>query len=199
MEKLILFDEASKLHEISEKCKENFNKKFWNSEQEYLYDIIEGEKGNDSACRPNQIFSLSLDFPVLNQEYWEPVLLKIQNKHLTPYGLRTLSCEHPDYKKVYQGSLYNRDLAYHQGTIWTWLLGPYVDAWLRVFPERHGEISYLLQDCFKHLDESCIGTVNEIFDSTPPHMHRGCIAQAWSVAELLRSLAKIAKLGNGSN
>ncbi|MBA3284228.1 MAG: glycogen debranching protein, partial [Nitrosopumilus sp.] len=171
-----------------------FNKKFWNPFKECLFDIVEGKEEKDPACRPNQLFSISLDYPVLNQEYWIPVVLITQNELLTPYGLRTLAREHPSFKEVYLGSLYDRDLAYHQGTIWTWLLGPYVDAWIRVFPEKHEEIAYLLRDCLKHLDESCIGTVNEIFDSFAPHMHRGCVAQAWSVAELLRSLAKISKL-----
>ncbi|MBA3604316.1 MAG: glycogen debranching enzyme family protein [Parachlamydiaceae bacterium] len=193
MKKFFLYQEAQELQEISDKCKQNFNTKFWNPKTEYLYDIVEGISGNDPACRPNQLFSISLDYPVLNQEYWQTVLPHIQNKLLTPYGLRTLASEHPDYKMSYNGSLFDRDLAYHQGTIWTWLLGSYIDAWIRIFPEKINEINFLLQDCLKHLDESCIGNVNEIFDSSPPHIHRGCIAQAWSVAELLRCLAKIAK------
>src|SRR5207302_3336247 len=95
-----------------------------------------GEKGDDPALRPNQVFALSLDYPVLDPCRWEPVLDKVTEHLLTPFGLRSLAPEDPDYKPAYDGDLRARDAAYHQGTVWAWLLGPYIDAWLRVHPQQ---------------------------------------------------------------
>lgn len=189
---LKLFEKwTGKSLEITEKCYESFNKKFWFSEGEYLYDIVEGEKGNDSALRPNQLFAISLRYPVLKKEYWEPTLKAVERDLLTPVGLRTLSPSHPDYRPYYDGDLRSRDAAYHQGTIWPWLLGPFIDVFLKVYPDDFERARDIVHGLEKHLDNNCMGSIGEIFDACPPYRARGCFAQAWSVAELLRCLVKI--------
>jgi glycogen debranching enzyme len=119
------------------------------------------------------------------------VLDVVRERLLTPYGLRTLAPGHPDYRPNYHGDLRSRDGAYHQGTVWPWLLGPFVDAWLRVHPADPGAASALLAAFSSHLDEAGVGSVSEIFDAEAPYTPRGCIAQAWSVAELLRALSRL--------
>ncbi len=164
--------------------------RFWNAQDRYLYDVVDGPQGDDPSCRPNQILSFSLDYPVLRREYWEPVLDVVRQRLLTPVGLRSLAPGHPDYRSQYDGDLRSRDAAYHQGTVWAWLIGPFIDAWLRVHPDdRHGARK-LLQGFEQHLGEACIGTISEVFDAEPPHTPRGCVAQAWSVAEVLRAYVK---------
>ncbi len=145
------------------------------------------------ACRPNQLFAFSLDHEVLDRSRWEPVLEVARRKLLTPVGLRSLAPGHPDYKPRYFGDLRARDAAYHQGTAWAWLIGPFVDAWLKVHPDdREGARRFL--DGFRpHLGEAALGTISEIFDAEPPFTPRGCIAQAWSIAEVLRSWVKTAE------
>jgi len=107
---------------------------------------------------------------------------------VTPVGLRSLSRDHPDYKPSYHGDLRTRDAAYHQGTVWSWLTGPFVDAWLRVHPGDRGGARAFLDGLVQHLGDACVGSVSEVFDAEPPFTPRGCIAQAWGVAELLRAL-----------
>jgi glycogen debranching enzyme len=109
---------------------------------------------------------------------------------LTPVGLRTLAPGHPDYKPRYYGDLRTRDAAYHQGTVWPWLIGPFIDAWLKTYPKAVPEARRMLEGLLAHLDDGCVGSVSEIFDAEPPFTPRGCIAQAWSVAELLRCLVR---------
>src|SRR5204863_8160064 len=155
---------------------------------QYLYDVVDP---NDTSLRPNQIFSISLDFPVLDESRWKRILDVVQEKLLTPYGLRTLSPDHPDYKKAYDGDLRARDAAYHQGTVWPWLIGPFIDAWLRIHPNDNAGALHFLDGFKPHLADACIGTISEIFDVEPPYHPRGCAAQAWSVAEVLRSLYKL--------
>lgn len=169
-------------------CYESFNKKFWIEEKGHLYDVVET---NDPALRPNQIFSISLRYPVLEKEYWKPVLDNVEKDLLTRYGLRTLTPFHPEYKSYYEGDLVARDAAYHQGTVWPWLLGPFVDAWLKVYPEKEEEAKKFIQPLETHIYEHCLGTLGEIFDSADPYNPRGCFAQAWSVAEFLRIYAKL--------
>lgn len=178
--------------QLSRNCYEAFNKKFWFEQGQYLYDVIEGEGGDDSSLRPNQIFAISLPNPVLHQERWKPVLDAVRQDLLTPMGLRTLTPAHIDYKAKYHGDLRSRDAAYHQGSVWPWLIGAYVDAWLKAYPQDLDGAKNVLKNLEDHLNGCCIGTLCEIFDATPPYTSRGCFAQAWSVAELLRCLVKIA-------
>ena len=165
---------------------ESFNQKFWNDEKGYLFDVVEGENGNDDALRPNQLFAISLDFPILAEKRWAAVFEKCRQMLFTPLGLRSLSPDHPDYKARYDGDLRARDSAYHQGTIWSWLIGPYIDTWLKIYPEDTEKVREVLNGFESHLSDAGIGYISEIFDATPPYTARGCIAQAWSIAELLR-------------
>ncbi|SPE55596.1 Glycogen debranching enzyme (fragment) [Verrucomicrobia bacterium] len=168
----------------------SFNQRFWYAAGNYLYDVIDGEAGDDSSCRPNQLLAFSLEYSVLEQKYWKPVLDVVQERLLTPVGLRTLSRDHRDYKPKYFGDLRARDAAYHQGTVWAWLIGPFIDAWLKVHPDERARARKFLDGFFPHLAEACVGSISEIFDAEPPFHPRGCIAQAWSVAEVLRSWMK---------
>jgi predicted glycogen debranching enzyme len=170
-----------------------FNQRFWNERLNCLYDVVDGEHGDDPAVRPNQVLAIALAHPVLAVERWEAVLGIVHEKLLTPVGLRSLSPDHPDYKESYSGDLRARDAAYHQGTVWAWLIGPFVDAWIKVHHDDRAGARRFLEGFIGHLDEGCIGSVSEIFDATPPYAERGCIAQAWSVAELLRCLVLTAE------
>ena len=163
-----------------------FNERFWNEETGFLYDVVDGEHGDDPACRPNQLFAMSLPHAVLDPARWAPVLASVSERLLTPVGLRSLSPDHPDYRTQYHGDLQTRDAAYHQGTVWAWLIGAYVDAWLKVHPGDHAGARRCLEGFPPHLSRACVGSISEIFDAESPFTARGCIAQAWSVAELLR-------------
>jgi glycogen debranching enzyme len=110
----------------------------------------------------------------------------VRERLLTPVGLRSLAPEHPNYKSKYFGDLRARDAAYHQGTVWAWLIGPFVDAWLKVHPDDGAGAHRLLEGFNAHLNEACIGSISEIFDAEEPYIPRGCVSQAWSVAEVLR-------------
>jgi predicted glycogen debranching enzyme len=171
------------------KVRESFNARFWNPKRGFLFDVIDGEGGDSDLCRPNQVFAISLENPVLAPERWPEVMKVVEEKLLTPFGLRSLAPGEPDYKPRYFGDLRARDAAYHQGTVWGWLIGPYVDAWLKLHPGEEAKARALLNDLVAHLDEFGVGSVAEIFDATEPYTPRGCIAQAWSVAELLRCWA----------
>jgi predicted glycogen debranching enzyme len=176
----------------ADRVREAFNTRFWYAEGEYLFDVVDGEDGGDDpALRPNQIFSISLTHPVLDRARWERVVEIVRERLLTPVGLRSLSPDHPDYKRTYDGDLRMRDAAYHQGTVWSWLIGPFIDAWLRVHPTDRDGAAAMLRGLEDHLGEACIGSVSEIFDAEEPHLPRGCIAQAWGVAELLRCERKV--------
>jgi glycogen debranching enzyme len=153
--------------------------------------VVDGEQGDDAACRPNQVFAISLGYPVLERARWKQVIDVVTEKLLTPYGLRTLSRDHPDYKPRYFGDLRSRDAAYHQGTVWAWLIGPYIDAWLKVHPNDKDTAAHMLDAFDAHLSDYGVGSIAEVFDAEPPYTPRGCIAQAWSVAEVLRSRLKV--------
>jgi predicted glycogen debranching enzyme len=183
---------AADLAATAERAWKSFNERFWYAEGGYLYDVIDGPEGHDHSCRPNQVFAISLRHPILDRTRWEPVLTTIQQRLLTPVGLRSLAPDHPDYKPRYFGDLHARDAAYHQGTVWPWLIGPFIDAWLRVHPTDRARARGFLEGLVPHLGEACLGTVSEIFDAEPPFTPRGCVAQAWSVAELLRCWVKTA-------
>jgi glycogen debranching enzyme len=181
---------AAGFAERAEQTRSSFNRRFWYSEGGYLYDVVDGEQGDDPALRPNQLLAISLDHPVLDESRWKPVLEQVSTHLVTPVGLRSLAPSHPDYKATYDGDLRARDAAYHQGTVWAWLIGPFIDAWLRVHPYEAAKAREFLAGFEPHLSEAGIGSISEIFDAEPPYHPRGCIAQAWSVAEVLRCLAR---------
>ncbi len=131
--------------------------------------------------------------PSSNEERWQPVFDICREKLLTPVGLRSLSPDNPDFKPQYYGDLRNRDAAYHQGTVWAWLIGPYINCFLKLHPGKLAEARQLLDGLVAELNDDCIGSVSEIFDAEPPYTPRGCCAQAWSVAELLRCLVLTAE------
>jgi predicted glycogen debranching enzyme len=185
---------AGQIATHAEKARESFNGRFWNPSTQCLYDVVDSEgDGDDPAIRPNQLLSFSLPNAVLDRSRWAPVLDQVQEKLLTPVGLRSLSPDHPDYKPMYDGDLRSRDAAYHQGTVWSWLIGPFIDAWLKVHPSEPAQAREFLRGLLAHLDEACVGSVSEIFDARAPFEPRGCVAQAWGVAEVLRCWVKIAE------
>ncbi len=186
---------AAGLREWSARARESFNRRFWYGEGGYLYDVIDGEHGDDPALRPNQLLAIALPNPVLCKEKWAAVIDVVKAKLLTPVGLRSLAPGHPSYKSHYFGDLRARDAAYHQGTVWAWLIGPFIDAWLALHPEDRAGARQFLQGFLPHLSEAGIGTISEIFDAEEPFTPRGCIAQAWSVAEVLRCWCKTASSG----
>src|SRR4030095_5253434 len=127
--------EAPSDSDLAGRAYESFNKRFWYQDGGYLFDLIDGESGDDTSLRPNQIFLFSLPHPVLEPTRWKPVLDVVQQHLLTPCGLRSLAPGQTNYKSQYYGDLRSRDAAYHQGTVWAWLIGPFIDAWLRVYPD----------------------------------------------------------------
>jgi predicted glycogen debranching enzyme len=181
---------AAELREQAARVRASFNRRFWYESGGHLYDIVDGEAGDDDACRPNQILAIALDHPVLDESRWRDVVDVVEERLLTPVGLRSLDPSHPDYRATYSGDLRSRDGAYHQGTVWGWLIGPFVDAWLKTHPERVTDARRYLSGLVAHLEHACVGSISEIFDAEEPFTPRGCVAQAWSVAELLRCLAK---------
>jgi predicted glycogen debranching enzyme len=191
---------AGELGALAARVRASFNERFWIEEDGYLYDVVDGEGGKDASFRPNQIFAISLDHPVLEEARWASVAQAVRERLLTPVGLRSLAPGHPDYRNTYFGNLWERDAAYHQGTVWSWLIGPFVDAWLKVRPDDLATARGFLDGLVEHLDEFCIGSVAEIFDAEPPHRPRGCIAQAWGVSELLRGLVRTeVRSGDGAD
>jgi predicted glycogen debranching enzyme len=191
---LIGDEQAQKYADLAARTFESFNQKFWYEAGGYLYDVIDGDRVPvDVSLRPNQLLSLSLSHPVLDPRHWKRVLDVVQEQLLTPYGLRSLTPKDPDYKPQYYGDLRARDAAYHQGTVWAWLIGPFIDAWLRVYPDDYSGARRFLSGFATHLGDACVGSISEIFDADDPFIPRGCVAQAWSVAEVLRCWVKTAR------
>ncbi len=178
---------AGDIEEKAEQARKSFLEKFWNSDGNYLVDNID-ENGNlDKSLRPNQIFALCLPFHLIEGEKSKSILDIIRLKLLTPMGLRSLSPDDPKYKGNYGGDTFRRDSAYHQGTIWSWLIGPYLEAGMKFAGETfRPEAMEILEGFSNHINEGCIGSISEIFDGDAPYHPRGCVAQAWSVAEILR-------------
>ena len=171
----------------AERARDSFNRRFWYDTGGYLYDVVDKEGGGDDpSCRPNQVFAISLPHPVLDRGRWEPVMNVLRDRLLTPVGLRSLAPGKPDFKPRYYGDLRARDAAYHQGTVWAWLMGPFVDAWVKLYGRSPEGVHRLLSDFQQHLSDACVGSISEVFDAEAPFLPRGCIAQAWSVAEVLR-------------
>ncbi len=174
------------------KLKSNFLDVFWNPTQACLFDVV-GEGGADDSLRPNQIFATSLRYPLVSGDQARQIIAAVESELLTPYGLRTLSSVDRHYKGEYQGGVWSRDSAYHQGTVWPWLAGAFFSAKLAVSESPEAvleEIDLWLQTFAGHLHDAGVGQISEIFDGDYPHCPRGCIAQAWSVAEIL-NLAKL--------
>lgn len=178
-------EDKGKYDSMAELCKLSFNAVFWNDAEQCLYDVVKnGDR--DGAVRPNQIFAVSLPHSMLDDERAKKVVDKVEAELLTPVGLRSLSPRDSRYVPVYIGSPFERDSAYHQGTVWGWLIGGFVDAYRRVYPGREDRIADILSGFKTHFNEAGVGQISEIFDADPPHTPRGCPAQAWSIAEVLR-------------
>jgi predicted glycogen debranching enzyme len=196
-------DASRSLADAAARVRVRFREVFWNDAANSLYDVVRDYEGHDerdaerdASIRPNQIFAISLPHPLLDGADSENVLRAVEKHLLTPRGLRSLSPDDPRFLGTYIGGPRERDAAYHQGTVWSWLLGPYITALVRVRGEAGiAEGQRILKTFQPHLEESCIGTISEIFDGASPHASRGCAAQAWSVGEILR--AAVEDLGMG--
>ncbi len=183
--------EAEKYAQMAEKPRKSFVDKFWNSEKNCLFDVV-SEDGEDDSVRSNQIIAVALDFVMLDNVRSEGIVDVLHRELLTPYGLRTLARKDPRYIGVYAGDRRSRDKAYHNGTVWSWLLGPFTTAFLRTKSDGEYRREYALRNFLlplftEQMSKAGLGTISEIFDGESPHKPRGCIAQAWSVAEPLRA------------
>jgi glycogen debranching enzyme len=185
--------EAKRWEGLANRVAKSFTKTFWFEEGGYCYDLVRGQD-RDATVRPNQIFALSLPYPLLDPSRRASLLAVVTVHLLTPFGLRTLSPFDSRYKGRHGKTRWEQEVAYHQGTVWAYLMGPYIDAYLAVHgdtPETRSHARRLLTPLLAHLDKACLGTVSELFDGDPPHSPQGCISQAWSVAELLRVLNRL--------
>lgn len=180
-------EDVRRFKALAELCDQSFNALFWNNAEQCLFDVVDkGER--DASVRPNQIFAVSLANSMLNPERARKVVDKVAAELLTPVGLRSLSPRDKRYCPIYIGSPLARDSAYHQGTVWAWPIGGFIDAYRRIYPDREETVAEMLNGLTAHLNEAGVGQISEIFDADEPHRPRGCFAQAWSVAELLRVL-----------
>ncbi len=184
-------DRAEQYREMAEKAQKSFVEKFWNPKKSYLFDVI-SDAGKDVSLRPNQVLAVSLDFTMLDRVKAELVVESVWKQLLTPFGLRTLPNNDPRYIGAYRGDRRQRDTAYHNGTAWPWLLGPFTTAFLKLrnYEAHWRSIAFenFLKPLFtQELHRADLGSIGEIFDGDSPHESRGCIAQAWSVAEPLRA------------
>ncbi len=177
--------ESDRFAKLASRARQSFLTRFVRSDLAHLADVVDGQNGDDWSMRPNQIFALSLPFPLVEGELAKRVLNAVGQHLLTTYGLRTLSPDDRAYVGACQGDRFGRDGAYHQGTVWAWLLGPYTEALWKVTGDARAALSVLLP-FVHHLKDAGLGSISEIFDGDPPHQPRGAIAQAWSVAEILR-------------
>jgi predicted glycogen debranching enzyme len=190
MEERILQDIQSAviLRKLADQVAGSFVQAFWFAEGGYLYDVIQGNF-KDPAIRPNQIFAVSLPYSPLDKNQQKSVFDVVTKHLLTPFGLRSLAPGHEKYCPKYTGNRWQRDCAYHQGTVWGWLIGPYCDAYVKVTGNgkaRRKDIGKIIERLIGHLEDAGLNSVSEIFDADPPHRPVGCFAQAWSVSELLR-------------
>lgn len=167
----------------------HFLPSFWLPEQGYLADVVTQDGKTDSSLRPNQLFALSLPYPLCSEDRARLIVRRVWEDLLTPVGLRSLSYRDALYEPVYQGDQWARDSAYHRGTVWAWLIGPFVSAYRYAFgqsPATEGVAMHMIAPLLDQLTEAGLGHVSEVFDGEPPYRPGGCFAQAWSVAELLR-------------
>jgi predicted glycogen debranching enzyme len=188
------FDDANtarRLDALAERVRSSFGARFWNADGGYLYDVVDApDRGNDAALRPNQIFAVSLPVDLLDAERAKAVVDTCARALWTSFGLRSLALDDPAYAGTYRGGPRERDAVYHQGTVWSWLLGPFALAHYRVYHDAPAALAWL-SAMPSHLNDACIGSVSEIFDGDAPHKPRGCFAQAWGVAETLRAWTEI--------
>jgi predicted glycogen debranching enzyme len=175
---------------LAERTKLSFAEKFWNEARECLFDVV-GESEVDVSLRPNQVIAVALDFQMLDHGKMRKILDTVQRELLTLCGLRTLEHSHPKYMGVYFGDRWTRDSAYHNGTVWSWLMGPFTSAYFKTkgHNQRSTEFASGLLTTFfqQRIAQAGLGTISEIFDGDEPHTPRGCIAQAWSIGEPLRA------------
>ena len=177
------------LHELANQARQRFEAQFWNADAGCLYDVIDAEH-RDASIRPNQIFAVSLHHSMLPPDKQRQVVDVVQRELLTPVGLRSLSPHDANYRPHYEGGVRERDSAYHQGTVWPWLIGPFISAYVKVHGRREEareQAGAWVKTFHEHLSTAGLGQIPEIADAEPPHEPRGCIAQAWSIAELLRA------------
>ncbi len=181
-------EDKNRYDAMADLCSQSFNAVFWNDQEQCLFDVVHNGT-RDASVRPNQLFAVSLKHSMLDGERSRKILRKATEELLTPVGLRSLSPHDRKYCPVYIGSPYKRDSSYHQGTVWGWLIGPYINAYRRVNADVHDlddKVAGLLEGFRKHLSQAGVGQISEIFDGDAPHLPRGCPAQAWSVAEVIR-------------
>lgn len=183
----LMYYPASEYQQMAEQAIAGFAR-FWNPELGYCYDVVDGPQDHDDSLRPNQIFAVSLCHSPLTPAKQRGVVDSCARSLVTSYGLRSLSPDHPAYKGYYKGDRFERDGAYHQGTVWGWLLGPFVLAYLRVYHQPK-QAQAFLQPMADHLMDACVGNLSEIFDGNAPMLPKGAIGQAWTVAEVLRAAA----------
>jgi predicted glycogen debranching enzyme len=184
--------DAQKYSALADLAQHSFNELFWNEEAACLYDVVLDDQ-KDGSMRPNQLLAVSLMHSMLSEERARAVVKAVERDLFTPYGLRSLSPSDSRYRGHYEGDSVARDSSYHQGTVWAWLLGPFFDAYLKVNgngKKAQDQVRTWLQTFSGHLTEAGVGHVSEIFDGDPPHHPRGCFAQAWSVAEILRAVVE---------
>jgi predicted glycogen debranching enzyme len=182
-------EDERKFGAMAARARESFDRQFWNEEAGCLYDVVDGE-ARDGSIRPNQIIAASLTHSMLSPERARHVIAVVERELLTPYGLRSLAASDPQYRGRYEGGPESRDGVYHQGTVWAWLMGPFITAYVKAHgrsPESKRRAARWLAPFGEHLADAGLGHVSEIFDGEAPHAPRGCVAQAWSVAELLRA------------
>ncbi|HMV50465.1 MAG TPA: amylo-alpha-1,6-glucosidase [Blastocatellia bacterium] len=179
---------AARFAAMADKAQASFNQQFWNEAAGCLYDVVDGEL-RDGSIRPNQILAVSLHHSIVDESRAQQIVAVVQRELLTPYGLRSLSPHDPQYIGECNGDMRSRDGAYHQGTVWGWLIGPFITAYRKAngnTDAAHLQTRQWINGFLSHLSEAGLGQVSEIFDGDAPHTPRGCVAQAWSVSELLR-------------
>jgi predicted glycogen debranching enzyme len=187
---------SARYADLADRARDRFRQAFWNPAAGCLYDVIPDSGDPDASLRPNQVFAVSLPYPLLTNEQAARVIDVVEWELLTPYGLRTLSPRDPNYHGRYEGDPSSRDAAYHQGTVWPWLLGPFLTAYVKVhdFSEvARSRAGRFLDALRAHLLEAGLGQISEVFDGDAPHRPGGCFAQAWSVAEVLRTYVEDAR------
>ena len=182
--------DAAHYKQLADRARNSFCGQFWNEAAGCLFDVVSGDS-RDNAIRPNQVFAVSLFHGMLSREKATRVVAAVERHLLTPYGLRSLAPSDPQYRGRYEGNPWSRDSAYHQGTVWPWLMGPFLTAYLKVnarSAEARNQAAEWLTEFRRYIEEEGLGQIPEVFDGDAPHRAGGCLAQAWSVAELLRSL-----------